>query len=253
MSQIPREAHSFRNFTGGLSLTLAEQAAIANLPISRLLLGADREIVSVGDRPSRCATIVSGFASTSKMVSRGKRQFAALHVAGDMPDLMSLHLETMDCDIRTSTACEVEFVNHEDLRALCENHPRLGFAFWQVTLRDAAIMREWVVNLARRPALARLAHFFCEIFLRLDAAGLARNYECDLPLTQEDLSDVTGLSAVHVNRTLQVLRASGFMTFSDGKLIIRDWRKLKNLADFDDLYLHFADRDEGEVARALIS
>lgn len=167
-----------------------------------------------------------------------------------MPDLMSMHLERMDCDIRTLTACEVEFVDHEDLRALCKNHPRLAFAFWRVTLSDAAIMREWVVNLARRLALPRLAHFFCEMMMRIDAVGLADSRECALPLTQEDLSDVTGLSAVHVNRTLQVLRSSGFMKFSDGNLVILNWQRLADLADFDDAYLHLRNRERSMIARA---
>ncbi len=250
MSQKSPQIHSIRNFSGGLSLTAPEQAAIARLPVSQISLRADQDIVRRGDRPSRCVTLVSGFASTSKMVSKGKRQVAALHVAGDMPDLMSMHLERMDCDIRTTTACEIEFVDHEDLRALCENHPRLAFAFWRVTLFDAAIMREWVVNLARRAALAKLAHFFCEMMVRMNSVGLADNGECALPLTQENLSDVTGLSAVHINRTLRVLRSSGFMTFNDGRLVVLEWKQLANLAEFDDAYLHRGNREGAIAARA---
>lgn len=250
MSQKFPQIHSIRNFSGGLSLTAREHAAITRLPVRRVSFPPDQDIVSKGDRSNRCVTLVSGFANTSKMAGKGKRQVAALHIAGDMPDLMSMHLERMDCDIRTMTACEIEFVDHEDLRVLCENHPRLSFAFWRVTLSDAAIMREWVVNLARRPALAKLAHFFCEMMVRMDAVGLVENGECDLPLTQEILSDVTGLSAVHINRTLQVLRSSGFMAFNDGRLAVIEWRQLANLADFDDAYLHRGNREGTMIARA---
>lgn len=231
---------SIKNFTGGLKLTPTETEALQQLPTRLENVPADHDLVHAGDRPNKCITIVSGFANTSKRVAGQRRQFAAFHVPGDMPDLMSLHLETMDCDIRTSTACQVEYVTHADLLNICVCFPRLGFAFWRATLLDAAIMRDWVVNLARRPALSRLAHFFCEMMVRLEAVGLADEFRCRLPLTQEDLSDVTGLSVVHVNRTLQVLRATGFMLFNDGNLVILEWEKLAALANFDDGYLHLS-------------
>lgn len=238
MPQISQLKLSMKLLNSRLVLTPAEDQAVDNLPVSRLFIGAHQDLVQTGDRPNRCISIVSGLATTSKSTRSGKRQFAAIHVAGDIPDLMSLHLEKMDCDIRTSTACEIESVEHEDLRILCARYPRLAFALWKITLSDAAIMREWVINLAGRPALARLAHFFCEMIVRLDSAGLSRGSSCYLPLTQEDLSDVIGLSSVHINRTLQVLRSSGFMMFNDGQLTILNWKKLAYLADFDDTYLH---------------
>lgn len=238
MSEHSQLKLSIKRLNRGLILSPSENQAIDDLPARRHFVGAHQELVKNGDRPSRCISIVNGIATTSKSTRAGKRQFAAIHIRGDMPDLMSLHLEKMDCDILTSTDCEIESVEHEDLRILCARHPRLAFALWKITLSDAAIMREWVINLASRPALARLAHFYCEMALRLASSGLVRGSSCNLPLTQEDLSDLTGLSAVHINRTLQVLRSSGFMTFNDGQLTILNWKKLAYLADFDDSYLH---------------
>ncbi|MCL7999827.1 Crp/Fnr family transcriptional regulator [Brucella sp. 21LCYQ03] len=238
MGNISQLKLSIKLLNSHLILSPAEDQAIDDLPVTRLFVGAHQNLVQTGDHPNRCISIVSGLATTSKTTRAGKRQFAAIHVAGDIPDLMSLHLEKMDCDIRTSTDCEIESVEHEDLRILCARHPRLAFALWKITLSDAAIMREWVINLASRPALARLAHFYCEMFVRLDSAGLVRGPSCKLPLTQDDLSDLIGLSAVHINRTLQVLRSSGFITFNDYQLTILNWKKLVYLANFDDTYLH---------------
>jgi len=238
MSQVSQFRHSIKLLSGGLVLTATEKQALDELPISHLFIRANADLAQTGDQPSRCITIVSGLATTSKITRGGKRQFAAIHIAGDMPDLMGLHLEKMDCDIRTSTDCEVEYTEHEDIRSLCARHPRLAFALWKITLADAAIMREWIINLSSRPALSRLAHFFCEMLVRMESAGLARGSSCHLPLTQDDLSDLTGLSAVHINRTLQVLRSSGFMTFNDSHLTILNWKKLTHLAEFDDRYLH---------------
>jgi len=240
MGNISQLKLSIKLLNSGLILSPSENQAIDDLPVSRSFVVAHHDLVQNGDRPNRCISIVSGLATTSKSTRAGKRQFAAIHVPGDIPDLMSLHLEKMDCDIRTSTDCEIESVEHEDLRILCARHPRLAFALWKITLSDAAIMREWVINLASRSALARLAHFFCEMIVRLDSAGLVQGSSCKLPLTQEDLSDLIGLSAVHINRTLQILRSSGFIAFNDGQLTILNWKKLGYLADFDDSYLHMS-------------
>jgi CRP-like cAMP-binding protein len=97
-----------------------------------------------------------------------------------------------------------------------ERCPRLAGALWRETLIDAAIFREWIVGLGRRKAPMRIAHFLCEMFARLDAIGMARDGTVRLPITQEEIGDSLGLSAVHVNRSLQELRTQGLFTFDAG-------------------------------------
>ena len=79
-----------------------------------------------------------------------------------MPDLQSLHLEVLDIMVTTLTACKVGFVQHDALRELCARFPRLGDAFWRETLVPAAVFREWVMNVGRRDAYARIAHYVFE-------------------------------------------------------------------------------------------
>ena len=191
-----------------------------------------------GDRPKRSFVILEGLLSTSKTLRDGQVQITALHIPGDMPDLQSLHLEVLDCDIGALSNCVLAFMAHSDLRRFCERHPRLAAALWRSTLVDGAIYREWVVNMAQRPALNRLAHIFCEMMTRMEEAGLAAQGSCALPLTQEDLSEATGLSHVHVNRTLQDLRARGLISFEQGRLTIHDWDGLARLGEFQVDYLH---------------
>jgi CRP-like cAMP-binding protein len=129
-------------------------------------------------------------------------------------------------------------MTHKDLRRFCEHHPRLAAALWRATLVQGAISREWVVNLGQRPAISRLAHLLCEMMTRMEAVGLAYSGSCDLRLTQEDLSEATGLSVVHVNRMLQELRAQNLITFGQGRLTIHDQGALARLGDFRPDYLH---------------
>jgi CRP-like cAMP-binding protein len=116
--------------------------------------------------------------------------------------------------------------------------PALRLAVWIETLIDASIFREWVVNVGRRDSRARLAHLLCELALRLDWNGADKGGGFDFPLTQEQLADATGLTAVHTNRTLQSLRRDGLIQLTGGNLQVLDWEGLREAGDFEELYLH---------------
>jgi CRP-like cAMP-binding protein len=221
-----------------VTLTDSERRALSKVPIHLTTLKDDRDVARRGDRPSRCVLVIEGMLATSKVNAAGKRQIMAFHVPGDIPDLLSIHLEVLDSDIRTVSESKVAFIDHTPLRALCADHPRIAADLWRATLVDAAIFREWVVNVGQRPALNRLAHLFCEITVRMDEVGLAKNRSCSLPLTQTELGEATGLSPVHVNRSLQVLRARGLLSLERGELTIHDWRGLRDVAEFQFDYLH---------------
>lgn len=111
-------------------------------------------------------------------------------------------------------------------------------ALWRETLIDAAIFREWVVNVGARPARPRLAHLFCEHFDRLRSVGLAENDGFTLPMTQAELAHATGMTPVHVNRSLKELRAAGLIAFEDRFLRILDWPQLQKVAGYESRYLH---------------
>jgi CRP-like cAMP-binding protein len=105
-------------------------------------------------------------------------------------------------------------------------------------LVEEAITREWIVNVGQRNALERTAHLFCELLYRFRAVGLNQGLSCTLPLTQVELAETLGLSAVHVNRTLQELRRQKLITLDDGRLTIQNLRILEELSFFNADYLH---------------
>jgi CRP-like cAMP-binding protein len=93
-------------------------------------------------------------------------------------------------------------------------------------------------SIGRREAPGRIAHLFCEIHRKSAAVGLAEANSCPFPITQEEMADALGLSTVHVNRTLQDLRAAGLIALSRGVLTLLDQRAVEGLAEFDPTYLH---------------
>ncbi len=220
------------------TLTDDERQALLDLPIQPAVIMADQDIVRQGDRPSRCCLILSGFACSYKVTAEGKRQIVSFNIPGDIPDLQGLHLKILDTSVATISQCRVSFITHEDLWDVCQRYPRITAAFWRETLIDAAIFREWVVNVGRRDAYNRMAHVLCELLVRVRAVGLAEDHACDLPITQSEFADALGVTTVHVNRVLQQMRAEGLIELKGDRLNIPDWEKLKQVGDFDPTYLH---------------
>jgi CRP-like cAMP-binding protein len=219
-------------------LSSEEERAVRALPLTVKEIGADQDIVRDGDRPSQCCVVVEGFLCRFKQLPDGTRQIHSIHVPGDMPDLQSLHLKVMDHGLSALTPSKIALIPHEALRSLTHAQPRLADALWRDTLVDASIFREWIVNVGAREAYARIAHLICEIFLKLRAVGLTSGYTFHLPITQAELADATGLSTVHVNRSVMQLRGNGLITWEKGKCTIENWEDLKRDATFDPTYLH---------------
>ncbi len=224
-------------------LSVDERAALLALPMQIGLFAPNQDIVHEGDRPSCCFAVLEGIVTTYKSTPTGGRQVMAYHVAGDIPDLQSLHLKVIDSSIAAVSPCRVGFVQHDAMRALFRAHPGLVDVFWRLTLIDAAIMREWMLNNGRREAYARMAHLFCELVTRLDAVGLARDRNFILPMTQLELADALSITSVHVNRVLKALKTAELVTLRNRRLIVHDWEGLQAAAEFDPTYLHLRGRD----------
>jgi CRP-like cAMP-binding protein len=219
-------------------LTEAERTVLAELPLRFRSVADNSDILQEGDRSTECSLLVEGFAARYKVLGEGQRQIFSLHIPGDILDLQLLHLEVMDHSVRALAPCRVGYIPHQAIHAMIAAYPRIGAALWRDTLVDAAVFREWLAGVGRRSAYQRIAHLLCELYLRLLSVGLADAWSFELPVTQIELSDALGLSAVHVNRILQDLRRDGLIATRGAKTAIRDWARLQSAADFDPGYLH---------------
>jgi CRP-like cAMP-binding protein len=196
-----------------IGLSPSDHEALRSLRVSERVLGNRELICREGDIATHCTIVLSGFVARYKII-RDREQILCFHVPGDFPDLQTLQLPVLD------------------------HSPKLAHAFWRETLKEAAIFREWVCNVAGRNALGSIAHLICETATRLDVVGLVENDSFQLPFTQQDIANATGISVVHVNRTLQVLRRRGLITWEAQTLKLLDFEELKRIADFNPEYLH---------------
>ena len=198
---------------------------------------SDRDLMREGDPPSKFVMFLEGFACRYKTMEDGKRQILGFHMPGDLCDLAGLHLKRLDSSTRTLTSAKVVPIPHTTVVSWSKFQPRLGEFLWRTTLVDAAMSREWIVNVGRRAAYSRTAHLLCEIVSRMRGALGASGPRYDLPLTQLELADALSLTAMHVGRTLQQLRADGLVEVSRNTITVRNWRGLKEAGEFDPSYL----------------
>jgi CRP-like cAMP-binding protein len=217
--------------------TEAERDLLANLPGTTRHYLAHQDIVSDGDRPSVVCLMLDGMACRYKISADGKRQIVSFHIPGDIPDIQSLFIEVMDHSLGTLVPCTVMAIPHARMRSIIDAYPRIAHVLWRECLIDAALFREWIV-VRDRPAYVGVAHLLCEHFARMDAIGLTDGESCALPITQVQIGDALGLSDVHVNRTLQELRAEKLIRLQNGTLTILDSDGLKAAGEFDPRYLH---------------
>ena len=231
------------------SFGAADLAAIAALPVDIRNVDANGTIVPEGSRGDRIHVLLDGWAARFKILENGSRQIPALMLPGDMCDIDALHLDRNDCGTMAVTRCTVAVFQRDQLTALFDKHRGVRDAVYRMMSIDNAIATQWTVCLGRRSARERLAHLLCELHARLDAVGHASDGASGrgfmMPLTQEEIADVLGLTAVHVNRTLQGLRSDGLIQLRDHRLTIPDEAALRRVAGFDGGYLHLPNGPTG--------
>ena len=216
----------------------SDRRAVEALPHTIRSFAPGAHFVRDGDRPDFCCLLLSGFACRYKITGDGARQIISFHMAGEFVDLQNSLLGVADHSVQALTEAEAAIVPRLALRELALTRPAIGEALWIDTLIDAAIFREWVVNVGRRDSRARIAHLLCELSLRMQAAGLASGHRYQLPMTQEQLADAVGLTSVHVNRVLKQLGDQGLIRRDKRHIVIEDWPRLREVGDFNERYLH---------------
>jgi len=219
-----------------------EERVLRDLIVETRRVPADRILIRAGEELNNSVFLLDGWMARSKDMATGERQVTELHITGDFPDLHGFTLKRLDHDIVTLSECTIGVVPHERLLEVTRDYPHLTRVFWFSTNVDAAITRELALSLGQRSAIARMAHLFCELYVRLDVVGRTKGNRYEFPLTQRELSECLGLTVVHVNRTLQELRRKGLVEFENRHLTILDRLGLEGIVEFDPNYLYLERR-----------
>lgn len=216
-----------------------DRAAIMTLPYKQRTYERASHLLREGD-PKRTGVrfLQSGLAYRHKIASSGARQIFGFLLSGDTIDFQQILLNRADHNVQAATAVEVVEVERLPLEKLAFSHPAIGRALWLDSLVTASILQEWLLNVGRRDARSRVAHFLCEFTTRMDEIGMSRNGQYEFRITQEHVADATGLTAVHVNRMLRSLMADKAIAYEKPFFTVIDRKRLWSAAGFNTLYLH---------------
>jgi CRP-like cAMP-binding protein len=219
-----------------------EEEAIRSAMLEIRQVAADAPVIRHGRDLHESILLLEGWMARTTAMASGHQQISELQFSGDFVDLHGLTLKRLDHNVIAITDCRYAVFPHDRLRRMLEKHPHLTRVYWLMTNIDAAIHREWTVSLGRRAAPSRMAHLFCEIRERLRIVGQTTGNSYQFPLTQQELGDCLGITAVHVNRTLQGLRRRNLIEVEKGWVTILDLPGLMALGEFENDYLYLDKR-----------
>jgi CRP-like cAMP-binding protein len=219
-----------------------EEEAIRSAMLEVRQVAADAPVIRHGRDLHESILLLEGWMARTTAMASGHQQISELQFSGDFVDLHGLTLKRLDHNVIAITDCRYAVFPHDRLRRMLEKHPHLTRVYWLMTNIDAAIHREWTVSLGRRAAPSRMAHLFCEILERLRIVGQTTGNSYQFPLTQQELGDCLGITAVHVNRTLQGLRRRNLIEVEKGWVTILDLPGLMALGEFENDYLYLDKR-----------
>ena len=227
-----------RKLTSHTALPASISAHLANLAQGVKTYKAGALIAVSGDPLDQATLMVEGLACRSRVLADGRRQILSLVVPGDIIDAHASLLDRRHDNIEALSACRIARTPQSQLAAVSLAYPLLGEALQREALIEGAISREWVANVGRRSTLEALAHLICEMALRMDAVGLVQKGAFPFELTQQDLADALGVTAIYLNRMLKRLRHTGMIAVRGRTLEVLEWDTLRRLADFNPGYLH---------------
>lgn len=214
-----------------------EQDAILDLPCHFDTVKANRDFVGLRENIDHVSLIVEGLVGRFDQNRDGSRQITAVHLPGDMANLQSVVLPQATSALQALSVSTILRIPHSAILAAAARFPSLAEALWRDCMVDAAVLSQWVLNMGRRDARTRIAHLFCEIATRLRMPGEQASFRFAFAATQAQIADATGLTSVHVNRVLKILREEAIVDVGRREVIVLDWSRLTAAGDFNGHYL----------------
>lgn len=215
------------------NLELEDIAFIEAIQAERKRYAKGREIVRLGDRYTAVLVMCEGWAYRCHTFSNGRRQILGFALPGDFIALHVNFPRTSDHSVVAITDATIAMIPVAKIEEIHRDRPRLAAALSYSTAQDHTLLGAHIARLGRRDSYERMAHFFLELRERLGLVNGTASDSFELPLTQEELGDLLGLTVVHVNRTLRRLESSGLIVRERRRVKIADLAGLNALADYE--------------------
>ena len=204
-----------------------------SLKSGELVADAGTTVLLDGSNSPHLFTVLSGWAVRYKMLENGRRQVLNFALPGDLLGLQASLFKEMNHSVDALTDVRLCVFPRQRIWELFKSYPGLAFDLTWLASREELILAGHLASVGQRSAYARIAYMIIHLFDRARRCGLVRGDKALFPVTQQDLADAMGLSIVHTNKTLKKLRATGWIAWSRQELIIREEKKLRELAEYE--------------------
>ncbi len=227
-----------RKLANFITITPEDVRVLDRLERSQESIEAHQDIIVEGQMPRSVFLVKEGLACRYRILPDGRRQIMTFLLPGDLNDLHVFLLREMDHSLAAITPVRIATIAQESVMELTIRRPRITAGLWWASLQEEALLRERIVALGRRNAAGRVAYLLCELLWRYQAVGLTDGRSFELPLTQAELADTLGMTAVHINRVLQDFRRRGLIVLRNRTVVLSDLPALQALGEFTRTYLH---------------
>lgn len=178
----------------------------------------------------------SGWMYSYVLLDDGSRQILQLYLPGDLIGACGAVQTSTSEALFAITDVTVCPFDKQQLRVLFENHPRIAALIFAISQIGAVAISDRVVSLGRTSARARVAAMLVDILIRLRMMNPGVTDTIPLPLKQEEIGDVTGLTSVHVNRMMRALVEAKLIARANGHVQVLDERRLIQIANYSNRY-----------------
>lgn len=198
-------------------LTEAESLSLTQLEDQERSVRRGAVIIRENEGPRELYIVRSGWLHSSGVLGNGSRQILRFHFKGDILGLPLLAFADSPETVTAVTDAVLSPFSRERLAQIIADHPRLGALILGLSVAERVALADRLASIGRTSARARVGSLICEIVARMRRLGAVGNGGyVQLPLTQEDIGDATGLTSVHVNRMMRVLVEDGIIERNGG-------------------------------------
>jgi CRP-like cAMP-binding protein len=226
-----------RKLSAAVELGGDDLNALDGLLSQRQSVLAGTQLVSERQTGRSAYAVLSGWAYRYRVFEDGRRQISRLFLPGDFIGLNAALLGLPEQPIAALSEMRLARVDAARLLESLQNRRGLWLAFLWSDTRDRFIAEERVASVGRRSAYERLAHILVELYHRLELTGNAAEGRFTLPLTQDHLADLLGLTSIHINRVLRRLKRDNLISVEGRVIALLSPERLHCIADYDPRYL----------------
>lgn len=218
-------------------LPQADRDAILNLPHVQARVSRELELQAPQRTLVDACLVEAGLIGSVGFTKEGKRQIIAVFTPGELCNIGSIVAREASTPLVALAPSDVRWIRGQSLSTLTQENVAITKALWRISVLQSAVLKEWVINLGRRYALERTAHLLCEMACRYAPNKHKDGLEFEFPVSQAQIADIVGLTAVRVNHSLKALRSYGLLKFNRGRIKILNWERLTHKGDFSPHYL----------------